>query len=172
MSQTGTPRPNPYPQFVEVARAMAQGGQPAACLAALDVALAQAIGHKLFTVLVVNRDRKENQRYYSNMPAAYPVGGAKPIVADSPAMREVIIAGRCRINHDYGELRAAFPDHELIRSLGCESSVNVPVRWAGTTLGMLNVLHVSGHYSAADIPTLSVFGALAVPALRDIIATW
>ena len=66
----------------------------------------------------------------------------------------------------------AFFDHELIRSLGCESSVNVPVRWQGETLGMLNILHESGYYDAADIPTLSVFGALAVPALLEIIRTW
>jgi hypothetical protein len=46
------------------------------------------------------------------------------------------------------------------------------VRWNGATLGMLNVLHESGYYSAADLPTLSLFAALAVPALQAIIEAW
>jgi hypothetical protein len=169
---TPTARPDPHPFLAAVAAAMAQPQQPGPSLAALDAGLAGAIGHKLFTVLVVNWDREENQRFYSNMPVEYPVGGSKPILRDSPSMRDVILAGNCRINHDYAELSAAFFDHELIRSLGCESSVNVPVRWNGATLGMLNVLHESGYYSEADLPTLKLFAALAVPALQAIIEAW
>ncbi len=167
-----TRRPDPYPYFVAAAAGVSAAGQPAASLAALDAALQGAIGHKLFTVLAVNLKANATQRYYSNMPDAYPVGGSKPILRDNQGMMDVIFAGKCRINHDYAELTVAFFDHELIRSLGCESSVNVPVRWQGETLGMLNILHESGYYDAADIPTLSVFGALAVPALLEIIRTW
>ncbi len=167
-----TNRPDPYPHFIAAAAGVAAGPQPAASLAALVAALRGAIGHKLFTVLAVNLAANETQRYYSNMPDAYPVGGTKPILRDNQGMMDVIFAGKCRINHDYAELSAAFFDHELIRSLGCESSINVPVRWNGTTLGMLNILHESGYYSAADIPTLNVFGALAVPTLLEIIRTW
>ena len=165
-------RPDPTAFFIAAAAAVAHAPQPAASLAAFDAALAGAIGHKLFTVLVVNLERNETQRYYTNMPDAYPVGGTKPILRDNAGMTAVIHEGKCRINHDYAELKVAFFDHELIRSLGCESSVNVPVRWNGRTLGMLNILHESGYYSAADIPTLSVFGALAVPALLEIIRAW
>jgi hypothetical protein len=172
MTITPTKRPDPQPFFLQAAAGVAQTGQPGASLAALDTAMAGAIGHKLFTVLVLNWAREENQRYYSNQPDAYPVGGSKPIVRDSASMRQVVIAGQCRINHKYADIAAAFFDHELIRSLGCESSVNVPVRWNGTTIGMLNLLHESGYYTEADIPTLSVFAGLAVPALLDIIKDW
>jgi hypothetical protein len=165
-------RSDPTPFFIAAAAGVAAASQPAASLAAFDAALKGAIGHKLFTVLAVNLAANETQRYYSNMPDAYPVGGTKPILKDNAGMSAVITEGKCRINHDYAELSAAFFDHELIRSLGCESSVNVPVRWNGTTLGMLNILHESGYYSAKDIPTLSVFGALAVPTLLEIIRTW
>ena len=165
-------RPDPTPHFVAVSAALARSPQPAESLSALDSAMAAAIGHKLFTVLVVNWDKNENQRYYSNQPVAYPVGGSKPIQPDSPSVRDVIVGGKCRFNRDYAELSAAFYDHELIRSLGCESSVNVPVRWNGKTIGMLNLLHESGYYGEADVPTLSVFAALAVPALLDIIKAW
>jgi len=172
MNSTPATRPDPAPHCRTVAAAMAQPGQPNATLAALDAALAGAIGHKLFTVLVVNLDRMENQRYYSNQPDAYPVGGSKKIMPDSVLMRDVLTAGKCRINYNYADVTAAFFDHELIRSLGCESSINVPVRWNGQTIGTLNLLHETGYYAEADIPMLSVFAALAVPALLDIIKTW
>jgi transcriptional regulator with GAF, ATPase, and Fis domain len=165
-------RPDATGPIRDVARALAASDQPGASFAALDRALDAAIGHRLFTVLVVNMAARENQRVYTSRPQAYPVGGTKPIVPDSPAMREVIEAGRARITRNVEELIAGFPDHELIRSLGCESCINVPVRWNGETLGMLNLLHAAEWYSADDVPTLSAFAALAVPALLTIIASW
>jgi hypothetical protein len=163
-------RPDPAPHFIEVARAIREPDQPATGLAALDKALESAIRHRLFTVLAVDLEHHENRRYYSNRPSEYPVGGVKPIVQDSPITKKVVLAGTCHINHDYAELSSVFFDHELILSLGCESSINVPVRWNGRTLGMLNLLHRSGWYREDDIPTLLVFAALAVPALQAIIA--
>jgi hypothetical protein len=138
-------------------------------LAAIDGALAAGIGHKLFTVLVLNWAKGENQRYYSNQPAAYPVGGAKPITKSSAS---AVLEGQCRFLNDYEDVRGAFFDHELIRSLGCESCVNVPVRWNGKTIGMLNLLHEAGWYTPDDVPALTVFAALAAPALLEIIAGW
>src|SRR5215207_7692689 len=163
-------RPDPMPHFIEVARAIREPGQPVTALAALDKALEGAIGHRLFTVLAVNLEKNENRRYYSNRPREYPVGGVKPIVQDSPITHKVMLDGICHINHDYAQLSRVFFDHELIRSLGCESSINVPVRWNGRTVGMLNLLHRSGWYRDEDIPTLSIFAALATPALQAIIA--
>lgn len=165
-------RPDPTQFLRRVADALAADDQPQASFVALDHALAEAIGHKLFTILVVNLDADENQRCYSSQPVAYPVGGAKKIVRDSESARTVIFGGRCKINRNYAELSAAFYDHELIRSLGCESSINVPVRWNGRTLGMLNLLHESEWYGEADIPTLSLFAALAVPSIQRVIDGW
>ena len=138
-------------------------------LAAIDRALAAGIGHKVFTVLVVNWDAQENQRCYSSTADAYPVGGAKPI---SPGSLTAVLEGRCRFLDTYDEIAAVFADHVLIRSLGCESCVNIPVRWHGKTIGMLNVLHEAHWYTAADVPTFSIFAALAVPALQQVIAGW
>lgn len=165
-------RPDPTPALRKVAAAMAASDQPQASFVALDEALREAVGHRLFTVLVVNLDVDENQRCYSSEPVAYPVGGAKKIVRDSESARTVIFGGRCKINRNYEELSAAFYDHELIRSLGCESSINVPVRWSGRTLGMLNLLHESEWYGEADIPTLSLFAALAIPSVQRVIDGW
>ncbi len=144
--------------------------QPGATFRALDAALAEAPGHILFTVLVHHPGLRQSERYYSNRPAEYPVGGRKP-VTDSAWMRQVIFAGQPYIGRTREDIRDVFFDHELIWSLGCESVLNLPVRWAGQTLGTLNLLHRAGHYSAADVAAVRVLGHLALPALLGIART-
>jgi hypothetical protein len=163
---------DPAPHLAALAAAMAAPEQPEATLVALDHALAATIGHKLFTVLVINAEKGQNQRYYSNQPEAYPVGGHKPMHREGDYYEQVVVGGRPRFLYDRDDIIRAFPDHPLILSLGCESGVNVPVRWNGQTLGGLNLLHEAGWYGEADGPLLSTFAALAVPALLDIMRRW
>lgn len=155
-----------------VAVAGTESSQPQRILAELDQALAKTVGHKLFTVLVLNHEKGENQRYYTNQPEAYPVGGSKPIVRNNEFFKEVVEAGRPRICYNYEDMKRAFFDHELIRSLGCESAVNYPIRWNGRTIGALNLLHQAGWYSDRDMPALSGFAGLVTPALMDIVRAW
>lgn len=153
--------------LVNLAAALAAPGQPGTGLVALDAALAAAVGHRLFTVLVLDEARGVNRRFYSSRPEAYPVGGEKPIRRESELYRLVVQQGFPRVCRDRQDVIRAFPDHDLILSLGCESAVNVPVRWDGRTLGALNLLHGAGHYSEANLPALSVYAAFAVaPILR------
>jgi hypothetical protein len=74
------------------------------------------------------------------------------------------------IGRSYEDIREVFFDHELIRSLGCESVLNVPVRWNGRSLGTLNLLHRAGWYREADIPAARMFAALAAPGILQAIA--
>ena len=131
--------------------------------------MGEAIGHILFTILVVHPGAAESQRAYSNMPEAYPVGGRKPINR-TPWFRSVLDEGAPYIGRTYEDIREVFFDHELIRSLGCESVLNVPVRWNGRSLGTLNLLHRARWYDEADIPTARMFAALAAPGLLQVIA--
>ncbi|MGJ5199575.1 MULTISPECIES: GAF domain-containing protein [unclassified Bradyrhizobium] len=156
----------------EVARAGTEPGQPNVILASLNLALAQTVGHKLFTVLVLNEDVGQNQRYYSNQPGAYPVGGSKPIDRSSAFYKEIVLTGKPRICYDYEDMKRAFFDHELIRSLGCESAVNYPVRWNGKTIGSLNLLHQAGWYDEHKVAAIGAFAALSAPALLDIVRGW
>jgi hypothetical protein len=151
-----------------VAQAGTGEGQPNAILAELDRALAQAVGHKLFTVLVLNEEVGRNQRYYSNQPNAYPVGGSKPVDRSSALYKDVILGGTPRICYNYDDIKRAFFDHELIRSLGCESAVNFPVRWNGKTIGTLNLLHQAGWYNDRNVAAIAPFAALSRPALIEI----
>lgn len=153
--------------LARAAAGIAAAGQPQAGLAALDAALVEAIGHRLFTVLVLDATRGVSRRAYSSRPEAYPVLGEKPLRRDSEFHRLLVEEGRPRFCRDRADIICAFPDHALILALGCEGAVNVPLRWDGRTLGALNLLHDAGHYGEAQMPLLSIFAALAVtPVLR------
>ncbi len=127
-----------------VIRAHAEPDQPGATFRAVEAALAAAPRHILFTVLIHHPALRESERFYSNRPHEYPLGGRKP-VTDSAWMQRVIGRGEPYIGRTAADIREVFFDHELILSLGCESVLNMPVRWAGQTIGTLNLLAGAGH---------------------------
>ena len=150
--------------FDLLAAAHADPDQPGATLRALDAALARAPGHRLFTVLLRHPRLRQSERFYSSQPDSYPVGGRKP-VTDSPWMQQVMVRGDPYIGRTRDDIRAVFYDYELIWSLGCESVLNIPVRWRGETLGTLNLLHEAGHYDEAHVAAARVLAQMAVPAM-------
>ena len=147
-----------------VARAHADILQPQATFEAIDRASAAVIGHRLFTILVHHRAARESERIYSNMPQAYPVQGRKPVTG-SPWMQQVMEQGRPYIGRNADDIREVFFDHELILSLGCESVLNIPLRWRGQTVGTLNLLHRADWYKPEHIELATVFAQLALPAV-------
>jgi transcriptional regulator with GAF, ATPase, and Fis domain len=63
------------------------------------------------------------------------------------------------------EIAAVFPDHALIKSLGCESCINIPITFKGDVIGTLNCLDSAGHFTperVAKAKTLKKSGALAM----------
>lgn len=147
-----------------VAAAQGRVEQPDALFAALDDALQAVIGHKLFTILTYDGDSGEAARVYSNLPGPYPTGGRKRL-APGPWTEAVLDRGEAYIGRTRDDLRDVFSDHELIASLGCESVLNMPVRWRGRTLGSLNLLHEAGWYGEDDVAACLPFAQLALPAL-------
>jgi hypothetical protein len=147
-----------------VLSAHADPDQPGATFRAIDAALAASPGHILFTVLIHHPGLRQSERFYTNRPAEYPVGGRKP-VTDSPWMQRVIGRGEPYIGRTAEDIRAVFFDHALILSLGCESVLNMPVRWAGQTIGTLNLLHRAGHYDESHVSGVRLLAHLALPAM-------
>jgi len=160
-----SPRPetDPLPHLLAVARAMRSPASPEAALTALDAAMGATIGHKLFTCLLHHPAARESERRYTNQPAAYPVGGRKP-VPDSAWARRLFVEREPYVGYTADDIREVFFDHTLIASLGCASVLNVPVVHDGRTLGVLNLLHEARWYDEADAPLAQVFAALAAPA--------
>jgi GAF domain-containing protein len=144
--------------------ALADPEQPGSTFRAVDAALAEAPGHILFTVLVHHPALRQSERFYSNKPDAYPIGGRKP-VTDSAWMKQVIHGGQPYIGRTREDIAANFFDHALIHSLGCESILNMPVRWRGQTLGTLNLCHRAGYYDEGHLSAVRLIAQLAAPAL-------
>ena len=149
--------------------ALKQPGPPEALFKAVDKALAEVVGHKLFTLLYVAPDGKRVKRLYTNMPKEYPVGGYKP-VTESDWHKQVIHGRRPWVGYDAKDIEWAYFDHKLIVSLGCESAVNVPVVYAGKVLGTLNLLDAAGHYKESDLSKIEPFAALMIGPFLDAIA--
>jgi len=158
-------RTDPLPHLQSVAAALAKTGQPGAAFTALDHAMAAALGHKLFTILVHHPSTGESERFYSSQPKAYPVGGRKPFNETFWA-KQVLIEHRPFIGRSAADIAAVFFDHALIASLGCDSVMNLPVVHDGRLLGTINVLNEAAWFDDSDIPLGLLFAALAIPAYR------
>ena len=145
----------------DLAAALTATGQPEAGFRALETAMQEAIGFRLFTIM--QHDGTFNRRVYSNRADAYPLGGAKPM-RDIGWMRRVK-SGMPSISTGEAEIRENFTDHAMIRSLGCSTSLNLPVYWDARLLGVLNLLGRPRPYDAADAALGMQFAALAIPGL-------
>ncbi len=132
--------------------ALATREQPRAAFEALCRLTEETVGVKLFTLMSFDRVAGIAERFYSNMPDAYPVSGTKPINTTVWA-RHVLEQNRVFVANDIEGIAEVFYDHELIRSLGCESVINVPVVIGGEVVGTINCLHEAGFYTDDRVRT-------------------
>lgn len=141
---------------------------PQSVFAALERLVQETLKVKLFTVMESDPGRGVARRSYSNMPEAYPVSGEKP--TDPNRWTEVVHdRGETFVANTIEEIAEVFPDHELIRSLGCESVLNLPIILGGEVLGTMNCLDVAGYFTPEKIAaaeTLKPAGTLALLCAR------
>lgn len=156
-------------QLAAVAVACAEPDQPRSTFAALERAMGATIGHRLFTILLFHPATGESERCWTSQPAAYPVGGRKPL-NPTPWTQHVLRDLKPHICATYEEIRGIFFDHELIRSLGCESMLNLPVAFDGKPLGTINLSHQQGWYGERHLALGRIFAQLAAPALMHVAA--
>ena len=155
--------------FESCVAAVRQPGPVEVLFKTVDKALADTVGHKLFTLLYVAPGAKRVKRIYTNMPKEYPVGGYKE-VTESPWHKRLIGERKSWVGFNKADVAWAFFDHELIHSLGCESAINVPVIYAGRVLGTMNLLAEANHYKEADAATIETYAALLIGPFLDAIA--
>ncbi len=154
-------RPDAETALLAMARALAAPGQPTPTYAAVDRAMNELIGHKLFTLMTYDARAGTVERVYSNQPAAYPVGGKKPYGA-STLFDRLLKQGEPAIVRTDEEMRRAFVDHALIASLGAGGSLHLPVVHDGRALGVMNLLHEAGWYDTPHIALAQPFAALLI----------
>jgi hypothetical protein len=141
--------------------AVSQAQESGASWKALDDLAKAEVGHRLFTVMVVDMPAGLARRAYSNHPAEYPVSGTKPIHRD--AWFDIVHGEkRSFVANTIEEIAKVFPDHALIGSLGCGSVVNVPVVLEGDLVATINLLHSAGFYTAERVAHAEA--ELAIPA--------
>ncbi len=140
--------------------------QPHAIFAALEAITVETVGSLLFTAMTHDTEAMRSLRIYSSNEDAYPVGGWKPL-RPGPWYETVIQRLRPFAALTIEEIAVVFPDHALIRSLGCESALNLPAVVAGRVIGTINLLHEKGHYTpqriaaAADLLPFATVAFLA-----------
>lgn len=157
--------PDTLPALARASAALALPDQPGTTFAALQHATAQAIGHRLFTIMRHDAAAGRNRRVHSSDPAAYPVSGYKPVNWDHPWTQRVLVGGTPWIGAGPTDIAWAYPDHETIAAMGLTTAMNLPVRWNGRTLGTVNLLRDTTPFTEIDAATGVIFASLAVPAL-------
>ncbi|ODT66654.1 MAG: hypothetical protein ABS75_26660 [Pelagibacterium sp. SCN 63-23] len=143
---------------------LARDTDPLAAGLALHRLAHALIGTRLFTLTAIEMPLMQVRRVYSSHTDVYPVMGTKPIVLDAwfEAMRT---ERRITAINSAGDMEGEFPDLDLIRSLGCNASISVPVMVGGELIGTINSLDEEGRYGpetvekAADliVPATAVF---------------
>lgn len=147
--------------YFDFTATLATAADPQVAFAALGRLTEELIGVKLFTIMTHDAETREASRIFSNMPEVYPVSGKKP-ANETDWARQVMGEKRTFVANDIEGIAQVFYDHELIKSLGCESVINVPVIVAGRVLGTINCLHEAGYYTpkrVAEAEALKLPGA-------------
>lgn len=153
-------------QLHRCAAAVGDPDSPAFLYEAVGDALSTLAGHRLYTLLTVTADGTEVERIHTSDPAAYPLQGRKRM-GPTPWGAHVLKGQRPWMCNDVDGIRWAFPDHALIEGLGLASCINVPVLYAGRTLGTLNILDRAGAYTPEHMDVATLFSAfLAAPYLE------
>jgi hypothetical protein len=128
---------------------------------ALDTLAFAEPGHILFTVTTVEMGEGVARRVYTNHPKQYPVSGTKPIHRDE-WFHIVHDQRRSFVANTIEDIAKAFPDHELIASLGCGSVLNLPIFLRNELVATVNLLAEEQHYTAERVAAAEAL--LPVPA--------
>ncbi|MSQ54153.1 MAG: GAF domain-containing protein [Betaproteobacteria bacterium] len=159
----------PWNELETAARAVREDSDPAGALRIIGEAMDRLIGSRMFTFLRFDTERFEMERLYCTRPERYPIGARKPMRRGR--WSECLVErGEVFIARGEEEMRATFGDYAALAEMGCTSSMCVPVRHAGRTLGSMNLNGDEGRYTeltaaqAQPFATLAVSAFLALPA--------
>ena len=141
--------------------------EPADLMQQVADMLQKRIGHKLFTILLVSANREDTVRVYSDNLDAYPVNRVKRMGV-TPWGSQVIHGCNPYIAKNDDDIRWAFPDHELIKSLGLSSALSVPIVYKGQCLAVLNLQHEAMWYRDEHVAIAESLAPFLTPAMLDL----
>jgi len=126
------------------------------------------VGYRLMTILVPSGDAPFLVRVFSTNLDQYPLGKADP-VDDSIWFRRLFSQGEPIIANDAAAIEAWLPGFDAYLAQGYGSLANVPIVISGTTIGLLNLMDETGHFTAERVSLLREelpLAALAILAER------
>lgn len=128
---------------------------------ALQALVQETVGAKLFTVMEVDMAAGVARRAYTSDPVNYPGSGTKPVIHDAwfdlvQKQRQYFVANTIE------DIAKVLFDHELIKALGCQSIVNMPVIIGDAFVGTVNMLDVAGHFTPERVQMIRTL--ISVPA--------
>ncbi len=104
------------------------------------------VGKGLTTASVYDLPRMRSRRVFTENPAAYELGGFKPL--EKNRYFDVVLAGNTHFSStSIEEIAEVFFDWEKIRDLGFESNMNLPAVADGRVIGTVNMLGPRGHFT-------------------------
>lgn len=118
--------------------------------------------HVLFTCLRFDYSQGVMSRLHSSREDVSPTGGAKPLPR-GPWADRLVEQGRAYIGRSRKDLKKVFFDYEMLWGIGCESVINVPVRWKNSTVGTINILGRAEQFEQRHAAQLSLYAQLVVP---------
>jgi len=161
------PGADAWTELGAAARAVREQADPAGALRAIGDAMERLVGARMFTFLRFDFARFEMERLHCTLPERYPVGARKPM-RRGPWGECLIDRGEVFIARGAEEMRATFGDHAALAAIGCTSSMCVPVRHLGRTLGSMNLNGDEGRYGEREAALAQPFATLAVPSFLSI----
>ena len=136
---------------IELAAALATAeDQPRVSFEALRGLAETEVGARMFTVLAFDFVRQVMVRRYSTHPDVYPVDVSDPIT-DTVWERTLIGERKPLVLNDPQAMATLLPNVPELAALGCEAMLNLPIVVAGQSIGALNLLSASGHYTPSRI---------------------
>ena len=142
----------------------AAAASPRALFEAIHAIAARRLNAGLVTAMRYDEPNETVERLYSSNEGAYPVGGRKP-KRDTTWGRQVLVERRVLVSAGDDAIRADFPDHPTIFSLGLHSCVNVPLVSGGRCVGTLNVLRAAADWSDDEVALVRALGLGALAAV-------
>jgi hypothetical protein len=120
---------------------------------ALQTWVQQDVGAVIYSCSTFDLAAGKSRRIYTNLPDIYPVSGLKDIIPNTWTA-QVLDARSAFVANTLEDIALVFPDHPVIKSLGCGAVINMPVFLAGRFMGTVNVLHQAGYYTPARVAAL------------------
>lgn len=143
---------------------LAHAATPVAVMDAVGQATLELVGPGLLTINAWQAQGGVIERLWSSDPAAYPVGGRK-IKGDTAWTRQLLVRGEVFVGEGDAALAAVFDDIAVIRGLGLNGVVNVPLCQDGSVIGTFNYLAAVQGWTAHEIAALRLLGQLSMPAV-------